>query len=281
MKKTSNFVCLLTIVLIAAIALTACGDENNEPSGSKNSIQSVEVSPENVFLNGMPKMIDGYFIQRNAKGQVSFIEDTRSKDKVEFEYKDSNSDNTNTPNVVMTVINGDDKEVYNLFLNKDGYVKHCDETEYKKDESPKKEVWDFEYNTDEQLVKVVCSKGESKTTVITYKRGDAIATSTILTEAGFESNHYDIYYTSRKVSSPINNKGCIMSFNIALGVDLDKLEYAYYAGMLGKATQHLPIYNIRRYKDETSFEWIINKDGFPIKVIIEDKGKKKEATFVW
>ena len=72
-----------------------------------------------------------------------------------------------------------------------------------------------------------------------------------------------------------------MSFNIALGVDLDKLEYAYYAGMLGKATQHLPIYNIRRYKDETSFEWIINKDGFPIKVIIEDKGKKKEATFVW
>ena len=77
------------------------------------------------------------------------------------------------------------------------------------------------------------------------------------------------------------NKGCLIFFETGLGVDLGNLQNAYYAGMLGKATKHLPIYNMDKDNEKATFEWIFNKDGFPIKAVMKDEDGRQESNIVW
>lgn len=186
------------------------------------------------------------------------------------------------PNVVMTVTDGSERTVYNLFLNKDGFVKYCDEIDYEKGNTPKTTTWNFEYNSDGQLIKAVQSKDGVKTSsTIAYNDGDAVETVTMSEKDGKETDHCKVYYTSKKVTSPIENRGCLMSFDVALDLDLDHLQNVYYAGMLGKATKHLPIYNMDKDNDKTTFDWILNGNGFPTKVVVKDDGGREESNIVW
>ena len=282
MKKLSNFVWLLAIALGAAIALTACSKNSDGPDGGEDK-GKVEVNPTKVFVNGMPKIVDGSVFTRDFKGRLSSIYNREENVLIAFAYTSSILGTKDVPNVVMTVTDGDERTVYNLFLNKDGFVKYCDEIDYeKKGNTPKTTTWNFEYNSDGQLIKAVESKDGVKTSsTIAYNDGDAVETVTMSEKDGKETDHYRIYYTSKKVTSPIENRGCIMSFDVALGLDLDHLHGAYYAGMLGKATKHLPIYNMDKDNDKTTFDWILNGNGFPIKVVVKDDEEREESNFVW
>lgn len=282
MKKLSNFVWLLAIALGAAIALTACSKNSDGPDGGEDK-GKVEVNPTKVFVNGMPKIVDGSVFTRDFKGRLSSIYNREENVLIAFAYTSSILGTKDVPNVVMTVTDGDERTVYNLFLNKDGFVKYCDEIDYeKKGNTPKTTTWNFEYNSDGQLIKAVESKDGVKTSsTIAYNDGDAVETVTMSEKDGKETDHYRIYYTSKKVTSPIENRGCIMSFDVALGLDLDHLHGAYYAGMLGKATKHLPIYNMDKDNDKTTFDWILNDNGFPTKIVVKDDEGREESNFVW
>ena len=282
MKKLSNFVWLLAIALGAAIALTACSKNSDGPDGGEDK-GKVEVNPTKVFVNGMPKMVDGSVFTRDFKGRLSSIYNREENVLIAFAYTSSILGTKDVPNVVMTVTDADERTVYNLFLNKDGFVKYCDEIDYeKKGNTPKTTTWNFEYNSDGQLIKAVQSKDGVKTSsTIAYNDGDAVETVTMSEKDGKETDHYRIYYTSKKVTSPIENRGCIMSFDVALGLDLDHLHGAYYAGMLGKATKHLPIYNMDKDNDKTTFDWILNDNGFPTKIVVKDDEGREESNIVW
>ena len=282
MKKLSNFVWLLTIALGAAIALTACSKNSDGPDGGEDK-GKVEVNPTKVFVNGMPKIVDGSVFTRDYKGRLSSIYNKEENVLIAFAYTSSILGTKDVPNVVMTVTDGDERTVYNLFLNKDGFVKYCDEIDYeKKGNTPKTTTWNFEYNSDGQLIKAVESKDGVKTSsTIAYNDGDAVETVTMSEKDGKETDHYRIYYTSKKVTSPIENRGCIMSFDVALGLDLDHLHGAYYAGMLGKATKHLPIYNMDKDNDKTTFDWTFNDNGFPTKIVVKDDEGREESNIVW
>lgn len=282
MKKLSNFVWLLAIALGAAIALTACSKNSDGPDGGEDK-GKVEVNPTKVFVNGMPKIVDGSVFTRDFKGRLSSIYNREENVLIAFAYTSSILGTKDVPNVVMTVTDGDERTVYNLFLNKDGFVKYCDEIDYeKKGNTPKTTTWNFEYNSDGQLIKAVESKDGVKTSsTIAYNDGDAVETVTMSEKDGKETDHYRIYYTSKKVTSPIENRGCIMSFDVALGLDLDHLHGAYYAGMLGKATKHLPIYNMDKDNDKTTFDWILNNNGFPTKIVVKDDEGREESNIVW
>lgn len=282
MKKLSNFVWLLAIALGAAIALTACSKNSDGPDGGEDK-GKVEVNPTKVFVNGMPKMVDGSVFTRDFKGRLSSIYNKEENVLIAFAYTSSILGTKDVPNVVMTVTDADERTVYNLFLNKDGFVKYCDEIDYeKKGNTPKTTTWNFEYNSDGQLIKAVQSKDGVKTSsTIAYNDGDAVETVTMSEKDGKETDHYRIYYTSKKVTSPIENRGCIMSFDVALGLDLDHLHGAYYAGMLGKATKHLPIYNMDKDNDKTTFDWILNDNGFPTKIVVKDDEEREESNIVW
>lgn len=282
MKKLSNFVWLLAIALGAAIALTACSKNSDGPDGGEDK-GKVEVNPTKVFVNGMPKMVDGSVFTRDFKGRLSSIYNREENVLIAFAYTSSILGTKDVPNVVMTVTDADERTVYNLFLNKDGFVKYCDEIDYeKKGNTPKTTTWNFEYNSDGQLIKAVESKDGVKTSsTIAYNDGDAVETVTMSEKDGKETDHYRIYYTSKKVTSPIENRGCIMSFDVALGLDLDHLQIAYFAGMLGKATKHLPIYNMDKDNDKTTFDWILNDNGFPTKIVVKDDEGREESNIVW
>ena len=281
MKKLSNFVWLLAIALGAAIALTACSKNSDGPDGGEDK-GKVEVNPTKVFVNGMPKMVDGSVFTRDFKGRLSSIYNKEENVLIAFAYTSSILGTKDVPNVVMTVTDADERTVYNLFLNKDGFVKYCDEIDYEKGNTPKTTTWNFDYNSDGQLIKAVQSKDGVKTSsTIAYNDGDAVETVTMSEKDGKETDHYRIYYTSKKVTSPIENRGCIMSFDVALGLDLDHLQIAYFAGMLGKATKHLPIYNMDKDNDKTTFDWILNDNGFPTKIVVKDDEGREESNFVW
>ena len=282
MKKLSNFVWLLAIALGAAIALTACSKNSDGPDGGEDK-GKVEVNPTKVFVNGMPKIVDGSVFTRDFKGRLSSIYNREENVLIAFAYTSSILGTKDVPNVVMTVTDADERTVYNLFLNKDGFVKYCDEIDYEeKGNNPKTTTWNFEYNSDGQLIKAVQSKDGVKTSsTIAYNDGDAVETVTMSEKDGKETDHYRIYYTSKKVTSPIENRGCIMSFDVALGLDLDHLHGAYYAGMLGKATKHLPIYNMDKDNDKTTFDWILNDNGFPTKIVVKSDDEREESNIVW
>lgn len=282
MKKLSNFVWLLAIALGAAIALTACSKNSDGPDGGEDK-GKVEVNPTKVFVNGMPKMVDGSVFTRDFKGRLSSIYNREENVLIAFAYTSSILGTKDVPNVVMTVTDADERTVYNLFLNKDGFVKYCDEIDYEeKGNTPKTTTWNFEYNSDGQLIKAVQSKDGVKTSsTIAYNDGDAVETVTMSEKDGKETDHYRIYYTSKKVTLPIENRGCIMSFDVALGLDLDHLHGAYYAGMLGKATKHLPIYNMDKDNDKTTFDWTFNNNGFPTKIVVKSDDEREESNIVW
>lgn len=282
MKKLSNFVWLLAIALGAAIALTACSKNSDGPDGGEDK-GKVEVNPTKVFVNGMPKIVDGSVFTRDFKGRLSSIYNKEENVLIAFAYTSSILGTKDVPNVVMTVTDADERTVYNLFLNKDGFVKYCDEIDYEeKGNNPKTTTWNFEYNSDGQLIKAVQSKDGVKTSsTIAYNDGDAVETVTMSEKDGKETDHYRIYYTSKKVTLPIENRGCIMSFDVALGLDLDHLHGAYYAGMLGKATKHLPIYNMDKDNDKTAFDWILNGNGFPTKIVVKSDDEREESNIVW
>lgn len=282
MKKLSNFVWLLAIALGAAIALTACSKNSDGPDGGEDK-GKVEVNPTKVFVNGMPKIVDGSVFTRDFKGRLSSIYNREENVLIAFAYTSSILGTKDVPNVVMTVTDADERTVYNLFLNKDGFVKYCDEIDYeKKGNTPKTTTWNFDYNSDGQLIKAVESKDGVKTSsTIAYNDGDAVETVTMSEKDGKETDHYRIYYTSKKVTLPIENRGCIMSFDVALGLDLDHLHGAYYAGMLGKATKHLPIYNMDKDNDKTTFDWTFNNNGFPTKIVVKSDDEREESNIVW
>ena len=278
MKKLSNFMWLLAIVLTATFTFVSCGDDKDNPDVEKGK---VEVNPEKVFVNGMPKVMDGYVFTRDFKGRLSSMYNKKEKGLVTFDYNNNTLGTTDVPNVVMTVSDSDNRTVYKLFLNKDGYVKYCDEIEYRID-NPKTTAWNLEYNSDGQLVKVVKTKDGYKTlSTIIYDGGNAVETVTKSEKDGKETGHYKIYYTSKKITLPIANKGCLMAFDGVLGVDLDHLQYAYFAGMLGKATKHLPIYNMDKDNDKTTFDWTFNDDGFPTKIVIKSEDERENSNIVW
>ena len=282
MRKLLNFVWLLAIALSAAIALTACSKNSDGPDGGEDK-GKVEVNPTKVFVNGMPKIVDGSVFTRDFKGRLSSIYNREENVLIAFAYTSSILGTKDVPNVVMTVTDADERTVYNLFLNKDGFVKYCDEIDYeKKGNTPKTTTWNFEYNSDGQLIKAVESKDGVKTSsTIAYNDGDAVETVTMSEKDGKETDHYRIYYTSKKVTLPIENRGCIMSFDVALGLDLDHLHGAYYAGMLGKATKHLPIYNMDKDNDKTTFDWTFNNNGFPTKIVVKSDDEREESNIVW
>ena len=275
MKKSIRLV--LFVITLGCSALISCGNDNKTIEPDKPTTPT-EVNPLNVFTGGVPLSYGEYNILKNVKGQVSAIQANNGDEKTTFEYMESTSNNANTPNVVMTLESKDEKLVLNLFLNKEGFVKHCDETEYHRDDLSQKETWDFTYNNNGQLLTMFRSEGNERTT-IKYEAGNIVSTTEKAVN-GTQNKTHKVYYTSQSVPSPIVNKGCIMLFDTTLGIDMDEMQYAYFAGLLGKATKHLPARLVGNEGEEESFAWHLNASGYPTSMV-RSHAPNWTNTFTW
>lgn len=157
-----------------------------------------------------------------------------------------------------------------VLLNKNGYAEYVSEIEDNRIDQD----WKFEYNSNGQLIKMVRSEDGSETTTVTYQDGDItkVERKSKFNDSGTNST---IEYGTEK----IENKGGVMLFDEMLCIDMDEMGFAYFAGLLGKPTSHLPQsnksidyssggYKITTYK---SFSWSLDANRLPVSVLIEEK----------
>lgn len=187
----------------------------------------------------------------------------------------------------MTIVDSEvgEKSTFDMEINGKGFVRHCTQTEGDGDI----ETWDFDYTTEGNLNYMKRSEGGNEITTITYQEGDIVHVGVVSEEDGWESSS-DVKYTSADVASPMPNKGCVMLFDATFGVDMDEMKYAYYAGLLGKATKNLPIELIDHgmtgtdYDEVSKFKWTLNQDELPIQLDITEEpwgGYTSKMTFQW
>ena len=290
---------LAASMLSAALCLgfTACSDDDENENGEGGGSTVTVVKPSEVFKGGLPKSAAGMSITQNKEGLVtSIIGEDGEKVVFEYFFAETKADATkDRAKITVTDDEGDVTEL-NLQLNSNGYVEYCNSIDHAGTSDASEFTWEMKYDADGHLIEMRRSEGSGELTKITYKDGDAVKTSTSYMGGGdmngdgvLDGNDEwedgaIIDYTTGEIATPIDNKGCLMMFDELLDVDMDEMIYAYYGGMLGKATKHLPL--SMRDADDTSVElsnykWTLNSDGYPTQLLIKDEGDEKKYTFTW
>ena len=286
-------------MLSAALCLgfTACSDDEENENGEGGGSTVTVVKPSEVFKGGLPKSAAGMSISQNKEGLVTSIIGEDGEEAVfEYFFAETKADAMkDRAKITVTDDEGDVTEL-NLQLNSNGYVEYCNSIDHAGTSDASEFTWEMKYDADGHLIEMRRSEGSGELTKITYKDGDAVKTSTSYMGGGdmngdgvLDGNDEwedgaIIDYTTGEIATPIDNKGCLMMFDELLDVDMDEMIYAYYGGMLGKATKHLPL--AMRDADDTSVElsnykWTLNSDGYPTQLLIKDEGDEKKYTFTW
>ena len=279
------------------LGFIAC-DDNDENDDSVNT--SIVVNPAKVFTGGLPKSVSGMFISQNKDGLVTSIT-TDEGEKALFEYFPVTraEASINSARITVTDEDGDITEL-NLQLNSDGYVEFCNSIDHAGTPDANEFTWKMKYDADSHLIEMRRSEGGGEITNITYKDGDVIKTSTRYTtdsdingDGVIDSNdewkyQATIDYVTTGVTVPIKNKGCLMMFDELLDVDMDEMIYAYYGGMLGTATKHLPLRMHAPYAHDSfsdyDFKWTLNSNGYPTELIVKRPGEgtwEDRYSFAW
>ena len=256
MRKLFQLALMVTLTVGTTMMASCSKDNSDEPE--QKMVNGTDVNPRNVFPLGLPKKISENVLTLNEKGQLVQFSEPNSKDRATFEYKDVALGSTQAPQVILTETDEPDKHVYELYLNRDGFVTHAKETHYSNDHIIGKATWDFAYNADNQLKDVKCST-DKKHIVLEYQNGNVVKTTT--TAAGEPTEVTTITYATAS-TRPIENKTGVMLFGATLDADFDNLEVAYYAGLLGKPSKNLPLQS-EKSGDKATFKWTLDGNGNP------------------
>lgn len=248
----------LMVTLTVGIAMMASCSKDNSDEPEQKMVNGTDINPRNVFPLGLPKKLSETVLTLNEKGQLIQLAEPNSNDRATFEYKDVALGSTQAPQVILTETDEPDKYVYELYLNRDGFVTHAKETHYSNDHIIGKATWDFAYNADNQLKDVKCS-ADKKHIVLEYQNGNVVKTTT--TTVGKPTEVTTITYATASIR-PIENKTGVMLFGTTLDAEFDNLEVAYYAGLLGKPSKNLPLQS-EKSGNKATFKWTLDGNGNP------------------
>lgn len=262
---------------LMAVALVSCGsnDETDTP-------QPAPVGPKRAFTK-VPKSIAGSEFKTDASGRLVGFSGGSETYAYTLDYNTKANKGKNEPDVVITQTeDGVIGTITKVFLNEKGYVKHAEMQQYDKDKKPYPPYsYDLTYNADDHIETVIeTNKNRKSITTISYKDGDIVSCTD---KIGTETNTYVTHYTSKEVTTPIVNKGGLMFYDF-FGVDIDELEIAYFAGMLGKPTRHLPLGYSWNGKKQNTVTWKLDKEGYPIQckeVFHSEKEHTSIMEIVW
>lgn len=257
-KKTNVVVILLA--LLSCVGMVSCGDDDTFIVGK----------PSDIFSNVSPQIVGKYRIYYDEQGRVSMVTERGEYTfrKASFDY--SPADRDCDVRIDIAEENYGEMICLHVYLNKNGYAEYVSEIEDNRIDQD----WKFDYNSNGQLIKMVRSEGGSETTTVTYQEGD-ITKVERKSKFNDSSTSSTIEYGTEK----IENKGSVMLFDEMLCIDMDEMGFAYFAGLLGKPTTHLPQSNksidyssggskITTYK---SFSWSLDAKRLPVSVLIEEK----------
>ena len=275
MKKTITIALLTAAVIGATSFFSSCSNKNDDDWIIDGRPDPVTIDLSKVFTNGMPKEADSMTIQTDDRGLVTGIQ---TKDEtVSFKYDNIKTRAIVIPNVFMKVERNGEATVYIMYLNNNGFVRGCMREQK---ENTKEDTWYFAYNDNDQLTNITHSADINKIFTLTYKDGNIseIETKTIVSQTTTrKKDTCKVAYTSTATPTPIVNKGNIMLFNTTFGIDMGAIKYAYYAGLLGKATKNLPVQLIDKNGNKNNFTWTVNSNGFPTSMT----SGSHQYKFVW
>ena len=276
MRKLFQLALMVTLTVGTTMMASCSKDNSDEPE--QKMVNGTDVNPRNVFPLGLPKKISEIVLTLNEKGQLVQFSEPNSNDRATFEYKDVALGSTQAPQVILTETDEPDKHVYELYLNRDGFVTHAKETHYRNDHIAGKATWDFAYNADNQLKDVKCS-ADKKHIVLEYQNGNVVKTTT--TTAGKPTEVTTITYATASIR-PIENKTGVMLFATTLDADFDNLEVAYYAGLLGKPSKNLPLQS-EKSGDKATFKWTLDGNGNPTALnhSFSNSSERFRTSFTW
>lgn len=285
MKRFCTIICL-AMAVFTTVTFSSCG-KSDDPNKGGTGDTRIKVNPKNVFTAGLPQSVAGMRIHKDANGLVKLINGEGGT--VSFQYKDESRAIAPAPDVIMTVESKEESSVYKLYLNAEGFVKYATHTTTYRDTrlEPENGQAELSYDNDGHLVSAKI-KGE-ETWKWSYKNGDLVKAECIDAEDTNDVNLVVVHYTSDKVTSPIPNKGCLMLYDLIIPADIDELIFAYYAGILGKATKHLPVRCVGKDENDTAEilgSWKLNETGLPVslKYIVRENAKiidEDELSFTW
>ena len=259
-KIKKQNVIVIIVALLSCVGMVSCGDDDTFIVGK----------PSNIFSNVSPKIVGKYSIYYDEQGRVSMVTERGEYTfrKAFFDY--SPADRDCDVRIDITEENYGEMISLHVSLNKNGYAEYVSEIEDNRIDQD----WKFEYNSNGQLIKMVRSEGGSETTTVTYQDGDItkVERKSKFNDSGTNST---IEYGTEK----IENKGSVMLFDEMLCIDMDEMGFAYFAGLLGKPTSHLPQsnksidYSSGGHKITTckSFLWSLDVNRLPVSVLIEEK----------
>ena len=256
MRKLFQLALMVTLTVGTTMMASCSKDNSDEPE--QKMVNGTDVNPRNVFPLGLPKKLSEKVLTLNEKGQLIQLAEPNDDERITFEYKDVALGSTQAPQVILTETDEPDKHVYELYLNRNGFVTHAKETHYRNDHIAGKATWDFAYNADNQLKDVKCS-ADKKHIVLEYQNGNVVKTTT--TAAGKPTEVTTITYATASTRR-IENKTGVMLFATTLDADLDYLEAAYYAGLLGKPSKNLPLQS-EKSGDKANLKWTLDSNGNP------------------
>lgn len=276
MRKLFQLALMVTLTVGTTMMASCSKDNSDEPE--QKMVNGTDVNPRNVFPLGLPKKISENVLTLNDKGQLVQFAEPNSNDRATFEYKDVALGSTQAPQVILTETDEPDKYVYELYLNRDGFVTHAKETHYSNDHIIGKATWDFAYNADNQLKDVKCS-ADKKHIVLEYQNGNVVKTTT--TTAGEPTEVTTITYATASIR-PIENKTGVMLFGATLDADFDNLEAAYYAGLLGKPSKNLPLQS-EKSGDKATSKWTLDSNGNPTALdhSFSNSSENFRTSFTW
>lgn len=276
MRKLFQLALMVTLTVGTTMMASCSKDNSDEPE--QKMVNGTDVNPRNVFPLGLPKKISENVLTLNEKGQLIQLAEPNDDERITFEYKDVALGSTQAPQVILTETDEPDKHVYELYLNRDGFVTHAKETHYRNDHIAGKATWDFAYNADNQLKDVKCST-DKKHIVLEYQNGNVVKTTT--TAAGKPTEVTTITYATASIR-PIENKTGVMLFGATLDADFDNLEVAYYAGLLGKPSKNLPLQS-EKSGDKATSKWTLDSNGNPTALdhSFSNSSERFSTTFTW
>lgn len=274
MKFTNRLMAIAAITALCA-GFAACSDDDDNKKDDPNNPDSPTeqpgaVDPNLVFNQGMPTNVNGAAVSKDKEGRVTQIKG--NGETVTFEYV--NGSRAFDYNVIMTVkddYNTRDYETLYIRLNAMGFAAEVQETE---SDSRDVETWRFSYDANGYLTKMYRSEGGGEETTLTWTAGNVTAVRKVEKNDRETDNCVITYGTDKNI-------GSVMLYDECLGVDMDEMAMAYYAGMLGKATVNLPVKNVEGLDTET-FSWTLDANGYPSRMDATENGRPSQPIyFTW
>lgn len=248
--------------LILLPALTACDDDKKQV---EEEVIEAQIVPMRVFTAGVPTKVGDLNIVVDNTARVATMSDAAND--ISFSYLSGSSPVSHSMSMTVRSHSGAVTTCY-FTLNDELYASHCTET----GPSGTKE-WDFVYNKQNRLeqIKVSGNPGWNVANFTYYMQSIGKVTF---------GNEGDDNPNTQTISNALNktNKGCIMLFADNYGVDIGNMHYAYFAGLLGRASVNLPAKRTFLSADKTStdtheYDWELKADKMPARCTLTDKNQ--------